>query len=85
MALSLIERNFAEQLLVTQEIVDGVTPINSEEEVSWLYSFLTADRKKSYCLYEAPTADHIRAAARRTGIPADVVVAVDEMRAEAFS
>jgi len=39
-----------------------------------LYSFLSADKRKTYCLYEAPFADAIRRAAERAGLPADAVV-----------
>lgn len=52
--------------------------------VNWLFSFLSADRRKTYCLYEAPNADAIREAARLAGLPADVVVEVSELRPEAF-
>ena len=44
----------------------------------WLYSFLSADRRKTYCLYEAPSPDAIRRAAARAGVPADVVVEMAE-------
>ena len=44
----------------------------------WVYSFLSADRKKTYCLYEAPSAEAIRDAATRLGIPADVITEVDQ-------
>jgi hypothetical protein len=53
-----------------------VNRINDEEGVRWLYSFLSADRRKTYCLYEAVSADAIRRAAERAGLPADVVVEV---------
>jgi hypothetical protein len=44
----------------------------------WLFSFLSADKRKTYCLYEAPSAATIRAsAAERLGIPADTIVEVD--------
>ena len=46
--------------------------------------FLSADKKKTYCLYEAPSAEAVSEAARRAGIPADVVVEVSELRPEAF-
>jgi hypothetical protein len=46
--------------------------------VRWLYSFLSADRRKTYCLYEAPSPDAIRRAAERAGLPADVIVEVTE-------
>jgi hypothetical protein len=45
-----------------------------------LISFLSADRKKTYCLYEAPNAEAIREAARRAGIPADAIIEVGELR-----
>jgi hypothetical protein len=48
--------------------------------VQWLISFLSADKKKTYCLYEAPNAEAIREAARKAGIPADVIIEVSELR-----
>ncbi len=36
------------------------------------------DKKKTYCFYEAPNADAIRDAAARLGIPADVIVEVEQ-------
>ena len=81
----LIERNFAEELEVTKDGVDRIQRINDEAGVKWLFSFLSADRKKTYCLYEAPNAEAIRVAARRANIPADVVIEVSELRPEMFA
>jgi Protein of unknown function (DUF4242) len=81
----LIERNFAETLEVTKEDVDQVRQINDEEGVKWLFSFLSPDKRKTYCLYEAPNAEAIRVAARRANIPADVVIEVSEVRPEMFA
>jgi hypothetical protein len=78
--LYLIERNFAEQVTLTKEDVDGVVPVIVEEGNDWLVSFLSTDKKKMYCLYEAPNPDTILAAAKRLGLPADVIVPVDEIR-----
>lgn len=72
----IIERNFAEQLGLTKDGVEGVNRINAEEGVEWIFSFLSADKKKTYCLYEAPNPETIRAAARRNNIPADVIIEV---------
>lgn len=74
MAVFLIERQFADQLDVDAATAEGVNRINAEEDVRWLYSFLSADKRKTYCLYEAPSAEAIRRAAQRAGLPADVVV-----------
>jgi Protein of unknown function (DUF4242) len=81
----LIERNFAEQVEATKEIVDQVTLINDEEGIRWLFSFLSPDKRKTYCLYEAPNAEAIRNAARRLSLPADVVIEVSEIRPEMFA
>ena len=85
MPLFIIERNFAEQLELTKEAADAVRLVNEDVGVNWLYSFLSADKKKTFCLYEAPSVEAVREAARRAGIPADVVVEVSEVRPEAFN
>jgi hypothetical protein len=79
-----IERRFADQLDLSSDEVDLLEDINADEGVSWLYSFLSADRHRSYCLYEAPSPDAIIAAARRAGIPADVVTEVSRITADTF-
>jgi Protein of unknown function (DUF4242) len=76
MAVFMIERRYADQLEVTAEGAAGINRINDEEGVSWLYSFLSADKRKTYCLYEAPSAEAILRAAERAGLPADVIVEV---------
>lgn len=76
MALFVVERTFAEQLDLTAEDVKLIEDINADEGVRWLFSFLSADRRRTYCLYEAPSADAIRAAAGRAEIPADAIVEV---------
>ena len=53
-------------------------------QAQWLFSFLTADRMQTYCLYEAPSPDALRAAARRANLPADVIVEVNRVTADTF-
>ena len=84
MPLFLIERNFAQNLVVTDADAAHVREINDEIGIQWLYSFLSADKRKTYCLYEAPNAEAIRIAARRLNIPADVIIPVSELRPEQF-
>ena len=71
-----IERDFAEQLNLTKDGVEKINLINDQESVQWIYSFLSADKKKTYCLYEAPNPEAIRAAARRNNIPADAIIEI---------
>jgi hypothetical protein len=77
MPLFLIERSFAEQLDLTDDDVRLIEDINADEGVRWLFSFLSADRRRSYCLYEAPSAEEIMVAAKRANVPADEIVQVD--------
>jgi Nickel responsive protein SCO4226-like len=84
MPLYIIERHFAEQLELTKEDVDAIKAINFEEESRWLLSFLSPDKKKTFCLYEAPSIQAIQKAAARAGVPADVITEVTEIHPEAF-
>jgi hypothetical protein len=77
MALFMIERAFAEQLDLSDDDVRLIEEINGDEGVRWLFSFLSADRRHTYCLYEAPSPEAILAAARRAEVPADRIVEVD--------
>ena len=78
MPIFLIERNFAKKLQVTPEVAAEINEINDQESVRWLISFLSVDKKKTFCLYEASSAEAIRRAAERAGIPADVIIEVGE-------
>jgi hypothetical protein len=82
MPLYMIERTFADQLDLSHEDVELIDDINADEGVRWLFSFLSADRRRTYCLYEAPSPEAIIAAARRANVPADAVVEVSPAAAE---
>jgi hypothetical protein len=83
----IIERNFAEKLELAawKEGNERVERINDEEGVKWIFSFLSADKRKTYCLYEAANPDAIRKAAARANIPADVITMVDEVNPAMFA
>lgn len=76
MPLYVIERAFAEELELSSDDIRLIDEINADEGVRWLFSFLSADRRHTYCLYEAPSPDAIRAAAERANVPADAIVEV---------
>jgi len=76
MPVYVIERNFAEQLDLSSDDVKLIDEINADEGVRWLFSFLSADRRRTYCLYEAPSPEAIREAAERANVPADEIVEV---------
>lgn len=84
MPLYIIERNFAEQLELDPDGVVAISKINGDVGVNWLFSFLSADKRKTYCLYEARDPEAIREAARRANVPADAVVEVSQVFGDAI-
>jgi hypothetical protein len=82
MPLFLVERNYAEALDLDAEGAAGIIAVNDDVGVRWVYSFLSADKRKTYCLYESESEEAILEAARRSNIPADVIVRVDQLRPE---
>jgi hypothetical protein len=86
MALFMIERTFAAALNPTAADIREIGVANSDVGVRWLYSFLSADKRKTYCLYEASSSEAIREAARRAGLPVDEIIELSgELRPEAFA
>ncbi len=81
----LIERNFAEQLEVDRETATAIQDVSSDMGMQWLFSFLSADKKKTYCLFEAPNAETVRDHARRLNLPSDVVVEVSDLNPAMFA
>jgi hypothetical protein len=78
MPLFLVERNFADELELTVSDVLGIQAVNDDVGVRWIYSFLSADKRKTYCLYEAPSAELILEAARKASVPADTIIPLDQ-------
>jgi hypothetical protein len=72
----LIERSFPEGLSIALTAVGAKTcfaVIGSYTAVGgrWLHSYVSPDRKRTYCIYEAPTPEALRKAAQRNGLPVD--------------
>ena len=84
MPLYIIERHYAEQMEPHADGIRLIEQANADAGVQWIYSFLTADRMQSYCLYEAPSPEALITAAHAAGLPADVIVEVSRVSADAF-
>lgn len=79
MPLYLIERDFAEELDLDDETKRLIDAYNLEHELTWLTSFLSADKKKTYCLYEADDVAALRRHAADLGMPIGAVTEVSEL------
>lgn len=50
--------------------------INQEERVSWVHSYVSADKRSSFCICDGPNPETIRRAAQRNGLPVDRITEV---------
>lgn len=77
----MIEREFSDGLHIP---VDGegeaacltVVDRNAEEGVTWVHSYVSNDKSRSFCVYDAPSADAVRAVAQKNGLPVNTITEV---------
>lgn len=74
----LVERTFPAHALdgLNAETKKKVNANNASVGVRWIESFANKDKTKTYCVYEGPSEESIRAAAKLNGLPVDSVVEV---------
>lgn len=70
----MVERAFPDGLSIpiTKDGVDAcgrVVTHNSDGGVTWVHSYVTADRRQTFCIYDAPSPEAIRSAAGKNGLP----------------
>ena len=77
----LVERTFPDGLAIpmsnegTQAMLD-VVENNALDGVTWVSSFVTPDKKKTFCIYDGPSPEAIRSAADRNNLPVDNIIQV---------
>jgi len=47
----------------------NIIKTNSEQGVTWVHSYVSADKTRTFCVYDAPTPDAIRQVAERNALP----------------
>src|SRR5215218_524559 len=77
----LVERTFPEGLAVPAgaegaEACRGVIERNELEGVTWLHSYVSEDRTKTFCVYDGPSPEAIRKSAADNGLPVDAMTEV---------
>jgi len=81
MARYMVERTFPDGLEIPMTD-DGVTTClgvvdhNAEVGVTWVHSYVTDDKKKTFCIYDGPDPESIRRAAERNKLPIDSITRV---------
>jgi hypothetical protein len=54
----------------------GVVDNNAGLGVTWIHSYVTPDRDRTFCIYDAPDPEAIRTAAGRNDLPVDSITEV---------
>lgn len=77
----LVERSFPDGLSIPmtpegRQATGKVVARNSEKGVIWIHSYVTTDRKKTFCIYDGPTPGAIRECAAANGLPVDHITEV---------
>ncbi|MGI8475172.1 MAG: DUF4242 domain-containing protein [Thermomicrobiales bacterium] len=54
----------------------GVVDKNADLGVTWVHSYVSEDKGSSFCVYDGPDPEAIRAAAERTGLPVERITKV---------
>lgn len=70
----LIERHFPAGLAVPmtaegRQAMANVVTNNAEHGVTWIHSYVSPDRKDTFCIYDGPSPEAIRKVAERNGLP----------------
>ena len=77
----LVERTFPKGLEIPvnmegSQICLNVVSTNAEDNVTWVHSYVTTDKKKTFCIYDAPSPEAIMRAAEKNGLPVDNITEV---------
>lgn len=81
MARYMVERTFPDglQIPVNEQGASAclaVVGVNADAGVTWVHSYVSDDKKKTFCIYDAPTPEAIRRTAERNGLPVDRITEV---------
>ncbi|GGZ02835.1 DUF4242 domain-containing protein [Pseudoduganella plicata] len=77
----MVERIFPDGLNIPvdasgAEALGKVVATNSEQGVTWVHSYVSDDKTRTFCIYDAPTPDAIRQVAERNGLPVKAITEV---------
>ena len=76
-----VERTFPDGLLIPVNddgaaACLGVVERNTEQGVTWVHSYVSDDKKTTFCIYDGPDPESIRRVAERNGLPLDRITKV---------
>lgn len=77
----LVERTFSQSLTLAGDeesaaICATIVLNNSEDNVTWIHSYVSSDRHKMFCVYDAPSPEAIRRTSQLNHLPVDRITKV---------
>ena len=77
----IVERTFADSLNIPTDDSGAKTCLavvqnNAEETVTWVTSYVTTDKRRTYCVYDGPSPEAIHRAGAANGLPVDAITEV---------
>jgi hypothetical protein len=74
----MVERTFPDGLAIPTNddgagVCLGVVGNNADVGVTWVHSYVSTDKTKTFCIYDGPSPEAIHAAASSNGLPVDSV------------
>jgi hypothetical protein len=77
----LVERTFPDGLHIPvdergAQACSLVVGNKTKSDVTWIHSYVTEDTRKTFCIYDAPSAEAIRTSAEANGLPVDSITPV---------
>lgn len=76
-----VQRTFTDGLQIPPgergvEVCRSVVERNAEDGVTWLHSFVSDDKRRTFCVYDAPSPEAVRRTAARNELPVDEITQV---------
>ena len=77
----IVEREFPDGLQMPPDETGAkaclaVVDSNLADQVTWVHSYVSTDKKKTFCVYDAPSPEAIRRTAARNRLPVEHITEV---------
>ena len=77
----MVQRTFTDGLHIPinnegMQACASVVGVNADAGVTWVHSYVSDDKQKTFCIYDAPNPEAIRRTAEWNGLPVDHITEV---------
>jgi len=74
----MVERTFPDGLRIPVNAdgagaLGGIVATNAAEGVTWVHSYVSADKTRTFCVYDAPSPEAIRSVGAKNKVPVDAI------------